>query len=179
MTSSGSKHAENTATPSASTDIASLNLYRIDSSDDGRVENILTLSNFIFAADDSTKHGSLPYWRRSLSHPSAFILFLASESRPDTPVAFLFVIPRTYNPPLRSGATDGLHIWLAGVRPTFRSAGCLTTMVRQLGNIGTVTVCTFPSRFPDMWNWLTRRGWLLEQELEEGKVMFSRPLPLS
>ncbi|KAI0676117.1 hypothetical protein C8Q78DRAFT_369688 [Trametes maxima] len=154
-----------------------LELHTIDALVDENVSNVLALSNLIFGVDGRTdvKHGSLSSWRNRLSHPSSFILYLAPASNPNEPVAFLFVVPRQHDPPLWSGATDGIHIWLAGVLPEWRAAGCLARMVRELDDVDTLTVCTFPSRFPAMWNWLTRRGWLQEHEFSDGKVLFSRP----
>ena len=153
---------------------AELALHRIDSPEDNRLPSILALSNAIFSADGSTKHGSLTYWQNHLTHPSSFIIYLAPASTPDKPVAFVFVIPRTTTPPLKNGASDSLHIWLAGVLPECRSGGCFTRLVDQLGNADQLTICTFPSRFPNMWRWLTSRGWVQERELDEGKILFSR-----
>ncbi|KAI0630646.1 hypothetical protein C8Q77DRAFT_1062937 [Trametes polyzona] len=152
-----------------------LQLHRITTPDDDNIGRVLTLSNAIFSADESTKHGSLSYRRDQLSHPSSFIIYLTpTTSPPNDPVAFLFVLPRNYDPPLHNGATEGLHIWLAGVAPEWRAAGCLTTMVNELNDIGVLTVCTYPLRFPLMWKWLSRRGWLPEQEFADGKIMYSR-----
>lgn len=153
-----------------------LHIRRIDTPDDENIERVLAMSNDIFAVTDSTdKHGSLPYWRNHLSHPSSFIIYLASSIQPDLPVAFIFVIPRQYDPPLTNGAVRGLHIWLAGVSPEWRTAGCLTRMIRELDDIDTLSICTFQLRFPLMFDWLTRRGWLQEQKFPDGKVLFSRP----
>ncbi|KAI0640720.1 hypothetical protein C8Q79DRAFT_1113905 [Trametes meyenii] len=139
----------------------------------------MALSNLIFDVDGSTdvKHGSLSYWRNHLPRPRSFIVYLAPASNPSEPVAFLFIIPRLHNLPLRNGATDSVHIWLAGVLPEWRAAGCLARMVREFDDIHMLTVCTFPARFPAMWNWLTRRGWTQEQEFPDGKlkVLFSKP----
>lgn len=153
-----------------------LRIHRIDTPDDENIERVLAMSNAIFAVTDSNdKHGSLPYWRNHLRHPSSFIIYLASNIQPDIPIAFIFVIHRQYDPPLTNGAVDGLHIWLAGVSSEWRTAGCLTTMIRELDDIATLTICTFQSRFPLMFSWLNRRGWLQEQKFPDGKVMFSRP----
>lgn len=156
-----------------------LQLRRITAPDDENLGRVLALSNAIFSTvfsdHESTKRGSMPYWRDQLSHPSSFIIYLAPSSEPDNPVAFLFVTPRAYDHPLKSGAVEGLHVWLAGVSPEWRAAGCLTRMVCELGGIDILTICTHPSLFPLMWRWLTRRGWLQEQEFADGKVMFSRP----
>ena len=151
-----------------------LQLCRIHSPDDENVAKVLTLSNAIFNADGSTKHGQLAYWRKQLAHPSSFIIYLAPTSAPDTPVAFVFVTHRVNDPPLRSGATDSVHIWLAGVLPEWRKGGCLGRMVRELDCVEELTVCTFPSRYPDMWRWLNGRGWVQERELADGKIMLSR-----
>ncbi|KAI0351341.1 hypothetical protein OH77DRAFT_948222 [Trametes cingulata] len=154
---------------------SSLQLHRIDSPEDEHVESVLALFNAIFPPDPSAKRGSLQTWRTKLSHPSSFILYLAPRTQPTKPVAFIFVTSRVYDSPLKSGAPEGLHIWLAGTSPECRAAGCLTRMVHELKNIETLTICTHPTRFPHMWNYLTRRGWIQEQVFPEGKVMFSRP----
>ncbi len=151
-----------------------LELHRIHSPEDQSLPNILALSNFIFSADATTKHGSLLYWQSHLTHPSSFIVYLAPASTPDKPVAFVFIIPRTNSPPLRNGASDSLHIWLAGVLPDCRKGGCLTRLVQELGGAEILTVCTYPTRFPNMWRWLVGRGWVQEREFDDGKILLSR-----
>ena len=154
---------------------AGIELFRIDCPEDDNLPNILALSNTIFSADRPTKHGSLLYWQNHLKHISSCIIYLAPTSTPDKPVAFVFVIPRTTTPPLKNGATESLHIWLAGVLPECRAGGCFTRLMSELGDADQLTVCTFPSRFPQMWRWLTSRGWVQERELGDGKVLLSKP----
>ncbi|KAI0690877.1 hypothetical protein C8T65DRAFT_671115 [Cerioporus squamosus] len=151
-----------------------LALHRIHSPEDKNLPNVLALSNTIFSADGSTKHGSLPYWQHHLSHPSSFVVYLAPASSLDKPIAFLFLIPRTNSPPLKNGANDSLHIWLAGVLPECRKGGCLTRLVQELDAANVLTVCTYPTRFPNMWRWLVGRGWVQEREFDDGKIMLSR-----
>lgn len=86
----------------------------------------------------------------------------------------MFAIPRVTEPPLRNGRAESTHIWLAGVLHEWRKGGCLARMVRELDGIEQLTVCTYPTRFPDMWRWLTHRGWVQERELADGKVLLSR-----
>ncbi|KAI8985661.1 hypothetical protein BD414DRAFT_488811 [Trametes punicea] len=136
---------------------------------------VLALSNSIFAADENTKYGSLPHWRNLLSDPSAFILYLSPMSNPNDPVAFLFVVPRVYNPPIQNRFTTGSHIWLAGVTPQWRQSGCLTRLVQELDDVAMVTICTYPSRFQTMWSWLILPAWKYERALGGGKVMLGRP----
>ncbi|KAH9893578.1 hypothetical protein C8Q73DRAFT_538957 [Cubamyces lactineus] len=165
-----------TSTPTAThTPQALLQLHKIDHPDDESIPNVLALSNAVFAFDGSTKHGLISYWRDCLSHPSSFILYLAPEAEPTRPVAFLFVIWRKYDSPLKNGIAEGQHVWLAGVAAEWRQGGCLARMVHELRHIDKLTICTHPRRFPQMWNWLTRRGWKQEREFEDGKVMFTRP----
>ena len=106
-----------------------------------------------------------------------------------SPVGFLFAYPRTHPEPLKDGSSRSLHIWLAGVLEEYRGRGCLGTMVNALidlenrrpaggsGELSTqmpMTICTSPSMFPLMWNWLrSRTRWVLEKEFDGGKVMFS------
>ncbi|KAI0653022.1 hypothetical protein C8Q70DRAFT_1164660 [Cubamyces menziesii] len=159
----------------AHTPQASLQLHRIDNPDDENIPRILALSNAIFDFDGSTKHGLISYWRDCLVHPSSSILYLAPDAQPTRPVAFLFVIWRKYDEPLKSGTAEGPHVWLAGVSAEWRRGGCLARMVHELRDIESFTICTHPRRYPHMWNWLTRRGWIQEREFEDGKVMFIRP----
>ncbi|RPD57207.1 hypothetical protein L226DRAFT_536633 [Lentinus tigrinus ALCF2SS1-7] len=151
-----------------------LELHRIDSPNDENLPRVLTLSNAIFSADGSTKHGSLPYWQNHLKHKSSSIIYLTPVTASDNPVAFLFLIPRSTTPPLKNGASNSLHVWLAGVLPECRTGGCFTRLMNELNDVDQLTVCTFPTRFPDMWRWLTSRGWVQERELDEGKVLLSR-----
>ena len=148
-----------------------LELHRIHTPDDERVPTILAMSNDIFSADSSTKHGQLSYWKNHLAHPSSFIIYLSTAARP---VGFVFVIPRTTVPALSCGASESTHIWLAGVLPEYRKAGCLARMVKELDDVEILTVCTVPTRFPSMWKWLTSRGWTQERELGDGKILLSR-----
>ncbi|KAI0364682.1 hypothetical protein BV20DRAFT_825465 [Pilatotrama ljubarskyi] len=167
--------SSSTATTAAADLSSPLQLLRIDSPDDENLERILALSNSIFSPDGSTKHSSLQHWRNQLSHPSSFIVYLVPSTGPTEPVAFAFVEYRAHDSPLKSGAAESLHVWLAGTSPHWRKTGCLTRLFQELRGIETLTICTIPARFPDMWKWLTRRGWIQEQELAEDKVMFSRP----
>nr|VWP01810.1 Multicopper oxidase [Ganoderma boninense] len=151
-----------------------LTLHTIHSPDDPQLADILALSNRIFSADSTTKHSSLSYWQNQLTHPVSRILYLAPASAPARPIGFIFVIPRIADPPLKSGATDSVHVWLAGVLPEWRKAGCLTRMIQELESIDQLTICTYPSRFPNMWRWLSSRDWTQERDFEDGKVLFSR-----
>ena len=153
---------------------SNLSVHTIDSPDDPLVSDILALSNNIFSVDSTTKHGSLTYWKTHLAHPVSKIVYLRSALSPEQPIGFIFVIPRTSEPPLLNGVTQSVHIWLAGVLPEWRKAGCLTKMVQELGTADQLTICTYPSRFPSMWKWLNSRGWVQEREFEDGKVLLSR-----
>ncbi len=155
-------------------DPTDLTLHAIHSPDDPQLEHILALSNRIFSSDATTKHGSLSYWQNHLTHPVSKILYIVPPSAPAQPIGFIFVIPRTTQPPLKNGATDSVHIWLAGVLPEWRKAGCLTRMIQELAGVGQLTVCTYPARFPNMWKWLNGRGWVQERDFEDGKVLLSR-----
>ncbi|KAH9857298.1 hypothetical protein C2E23DRAFT_807413 [Lenzites betulinus] len=164
-----------TTTPPAPTADSPLVMRRVTTPDDENIERVLHLSNVIFSADESTKHGSLPYWRNCLLHPASFIIYLTPISPgSDNPVAFIFVIHRKHDRPLKNGATHSTHVWLAGVSPERRRAGCLARMMHEVDNIRPLTICTHPSRYPMMWSWLNRRGWPQEREFADGKVMFSK-----
>ncbi|KAM5541423.1 hypothetical protein V8D89_004977 [Ganoderma adspersum] len=154
-------------------DPTDLTLHTIHSPDDPQLADILALSNRIFSSDETTKHGSLACWENYLAHPVSRILYLVPPSAPAHPIGFIFVIPRTTEPPLNNGATDSAHIWLAGVLPEWRRAGCLTRMIEELDGVGQLTICTYPSRFPNMWRWLNSRGWAQERKFEDGKVLLS------
>ncbi|OBZ73852.1 hypothetical protein A0H81_06452 [Grifola frondosa] len=113
-------------------------------------------------------------WQDHLSHPSSIILYLSPEYTPDEPVAFLFAYPRRHATSLRGGQKESLHIWIAGVLPKRRKEGCLARLINELDSNAFLTTCTNPTQFPDMWRWLTRRGWVVDQELGGGKVMLSK-----
>ncbi|KZT65515.1 hypothetical protein DAEQUDRAFT_731331 [Daedalea quercina L-15889] len=138
------------------------------------LEKILRLSNSIFGTEPQSKYASFDEWKRRLSAPGSVVVYLAPQTSPALPVAFLFTHPRHHSPPLAHGETDSLHIWLAGVTPEKRKEGCLATMVAALGFIPVLTVCTTPDVYPDMWRWLMGRGWSVERELSGGKVMLSK-----
>ncbi|OSD04912.1 hypothetical protein PYCCODRAFT_1352168, partial [Trametes coccinea BRFM310] len=115
------------------------------------------------------------HWRSParLSDPSSFILYLSPTSEPARPVAFIFVNPREYDPPILEHR-KGLHAWIAGASLDWRNGGCLTRMVHELDDIPVLIICTFPSRFEVMWKWLLRRDWAVERDLGAGKVSLSR-----
>ncbi|KAH9939091.1 uncharacterized protein BXZ73DRAFT_44055 [Epithele typhae] len=155
-------------------------LHTISGPEDPRLPAVLALSNAIFNSDPASKHGSLDAWRERLANPISQIVFLAPSTAPSEdetairPVGFLFVIPRATEPPLNNGVVHSAHVWIAGVRPEWRRGGCLATMVDALDRFEHLTLCTFPARFPDMWAWLNRRGWVQERELGDGKILLSR-----
>ncbi|KAI0331699.1 hypothetical protein GY45DRAFT_601570 [Cubamyces sp. BRFM 1775] len=161
--------------PATNASQASLQLHKIDHPDDENIANVLALSNAVFDFNGTTKHGLISYWRDCLSHPSSFILYLAPDAEPTRPVAFLFVIWRIYDSPLKNGDAEGQHVWLAGVSPEWRQHGCLARMMHELNYINRLTICTHPIYYPQMWKWLTGRGWIQEREFPDGKVMFYRP----
>lgn len=142
-------------------------------------------ANDIFVADSTTKYGSLSYWKGQLSHPSSKIIYITADAPGEDTISpvvgFIFAHPRTHTPPLPfCNASETLHIWLAGVSPQHRKAGCLRRMVDALlareddGLV--VSVCTLPERFSDMWAWLNKRGWRVEREMGGGKICLSQPL---
>ncbi|KAH9945740.1 hypothetical protein B0H21DRAFT_822820 [Amylocystis lapponica] len=135
---------------------------------------LLSLSNIIFSPDPDSKYASLALWQERLSYPSSVIIYLSPPSLPTEPVAFVFAYPRTHAVPLIDGEQHSTHIWLAGVMPQRRKEGCLAQMVDAMEYTSALTVCTTPARFPDMWNWLMHRGWTVERDLDEGKVMLRK-----
>lgn len=137
---------------------------------------IMTLSNDILTPEPGSKHESVTRWREHLSHPTSAIVYLSLDSDDAIPYGFLFVYPRNHAQPLSSGATESLHIWMAGVSPSHRRTGALQRMTEALFSkyTGVATVCTIPSRFPDMWAWLIKRGWTVERDLEDGKILLSK-----
>ncbi|KAI0079431.1 hypothetical protein K474DRAFT_1659260 [Panus rudis PR-1116 ss-1] len=167
--------------PAAPSSLA-VTLIKPDTLEDETLLDILHLSNEIFAPDPDSKYASLSVWRERLSHPSSLIIYLtvASEHKGTTqggpPVAFLFAHPKRHIPPLSNGETESLHVWLAGVLPSWRKGGCLRRMMDALpiDSHRVCTICTIPSRFPDMWAWLVKRGWSVERELEVGKFLLSK-----
>jgi ribosomal protein S18 acetylase RimI-like enzyme len=145
--------------------------------DDAAVACILGLSDSIFKPESESHHTSLEEWRKRLSDPASSIIYLALRpndqlsvsSRYLSPVGFIFAHPRSHPEPLKSGYTQSLHIWLAGVLEEYRGRKCLDTMINALielerkqrgpesSTILVLTVCTTPSRFPSMWSWLKAR----------------------
>ena len=166
--------------------------------EDAVVASITQLSNSIFCPKWGSRYASLEEWKRRLSDPSSSIIYLVphSNSPPASsgddqppvpqPVAFLFAHPRSHPEPLKDGSSQSLHIWLAGVSEEYRGRSCLDSMVNALIDLErnrrgsksspmpTLTVCTTPSKFPLMWSWLrARTRWVVEKELEGGKVLLS------
>ncbi|KAI1791919.1 hypothetical protein LXA43DRAFT_1009855 [Ganoderma leucocontextum] len=151
-----------------------LTLRTIRCPDDPHLAGILALSNRIFSSGRATKHASLAYWQNQLTNPVSRILYLIPAFTPEQPIGFIFLIPRTTQPRLKNGAIDSVHIWLAALLPEWRKAGCLTRMIQELDGVDQLTICTYPSRFPNMWRWLNSRGWVQEREFEDGKVLLTR-----
>ncbi len=146
-----------------------------------RLAQVLALSNVIFCPDPDTKYASMSFWQDRLADDSSLILYLTGDTKHELvdgdPVAFLFAHPRTHSPPLKDGTATSLHIWLAGVLPKWRKAGCLRMMMDELSTSvagRSLTICTMPSTFPDMWTWLLKRGWSVEKHLSAAKVLLSR-----
>jgi hypothetical protein len=144
---------------------------------DAHLSRVLALSNTIFSPDPSTKYASLDIWRTRLADPSSVVLYLvpnSSTGEEEDPIAFVFAHPREHAPPLSTGETRSLHVWLAGVQPKYRRAGCLDRMLRELYSGATVlTVCTVPETYPEMWAWLCKRGWRVEREVAAGKPLLA------
>lgn len=155
---------------------------RINSPDvDQALPQILSLSNEIFQPETQSKHTSLDVWNERLSSPSSIIFYItrsgvAPPTNVEDAIAFLYAHPRVNIPPLHNGEVETLHIWLAGVRPECRRMGLLRKMVDRLlqTEMGTVTICTIPPRFPDMWAWLIKRGWAVERDAREGRILLSK-----
>lgn len=155
----------------------SLGLHRLTSSSDDLSEMlpaVIELSNSIFSADPGSKYASLAIWQQRLSLPSSAVLYLSPSSQPKRPVAFLFAHPRAHDLSLTQGEPESLHVWLAGVLPEHRKEGCLSRLMSALDHVSVLTVCTVPVHYPDMWQWLIKRGWSVEREMGGGKVMLSR-----
>lgn len=139
---------------------------------------ILSLSNNIFNPDPRSKYASVSVWHDRISLQTSLIVYMTPASQEtDVPAAFLFAYPRAHDPALSTGHSTSLHIWLAGVSPDYRNNGCLGRMVEELKkNSGQpLTVCTLPSVYPDMWNWLRRREWVVERTIEGEKILLSSP----
>jgi hypothetical protein len=156
-------------------------------SPDEHIQKILSLSNEIFQAAPDSKYASINRWKQHLSNPSSIIIYLTPTNE-SVPVAFIFAYPRVNPEPLQQGASESLHIWLAGVRPEYRKQKCLDRMVDELrsdigclGSLQLLTLRTVPARFERMWVWSQNRGWAKEQEtVDEGgerKVLLSLFVP--
>ncbi|KZT07185.1 uncharacterized protein LAESUDRAFT_758605 [Laetiporus sulphureus 93-53] len=155
-----------------------LQLHELKSTQDATemLPRVLNLSNIIFAPEPGSKYASIAVWKERLPLPDAKILYMAPSSDPSNPIAFVFAHPRTHPLPLKFSETESLHVWLAGVLPARRKEGCLSRMMAALEaeSAVTLTVCTTPDKYPDMWAWLNGRGWSVERELGRGKVMLSK-----
>lgn len=137
---------------------------------------ILALSTDIFESEPDSKYASLTLWKDRLSHPTSAIIYISHHSPDASPYAFLFAYPRSHDQPLSDGETESLHIWLAGVSPSRRREGSLQRMMDSLLSCtpSLFTICTIPSRFPNMWDWLNKQGWSVERVLGSGKVLLSK-----
>lgn len=145
--------------------------------------SLFALSLEIFPPDPTrsprTSEDVQTWWSR-LEHPSSSIIYISPTAYPTKPIALIGVYPRQHEPALRLPGSDhtevqeSMHVWLAGVREDMRARGCLGLMMREFEDEGApvLTVCTFPSTFPNMWAWLRKRGWTVEREFEDvpGKV---------
>ena len=164
--------------------------------EDSTIASILQLSNSIFSPEPGSHYTSLEEWKRGLSDPASSIIYLVpqpdqspassrdNQSPIPPPVAFLFAHPKSHPEPLKNGSSQSLHVRLAGVLEEYRGRGCLDTMVNALIDLEerrrgsspmpTFTACTIPSKSPLMWAWWrARTGWVLEKELDGGKVLLS------
>lgn len=158
-----------------------LNLYKLTKNSPDyadTLKRILSLSNRIFNnTDPKDKHASPSFWHERMAQPASLILYMTSGNQEvEEPVAFLFAHLRTHEPVLSSGHSQSLHIWLAGASPDYRKNGCLGRMMDELWKSSDqqqLTICTIPPVFPNMWNWLRRRNWVVERDAEGGRILLS------
>jgi GNAT superfamily N-acetyltransferase len=148
------------------------------------LQPILDLSNQIFgveASAEGTHHSSLSEWVRRLSDAQAFIASAATLDRESTskqPVGFMFVHPKQHT----ANAEPVLHIWLAGVLPAYRGEGVfhrLMTMVEEHAlqfGAARISVATYPKRFEKMYSILSKTGWEVTNDLDDGKILLMKSL---
>lgn len=164
--------------------MSEIHILKIDSPNlDLDLPKVISLSNTIFSADPNTRYASFDYWKERLSHDGSIIIYLTASADPagaaeydNQLIAFLFAHRRQHTPALSDGSSSSSHIWLAGVLQEWRRGGCLRQIVEMLmaEHAPIYTICTIPSRFPDMWAWLQKRGWQYERHAAEGRIMFSK-----
>ncbi len=102
-------------------------------------------------------------WKQHIGLPGASIFYATNtaSTKPDEPLGFLFVVPRTQ--PLIG--VELLHIKIAAVDEQSRGFGVfpfLLDRVKQLAarcGYREITVCTFPGRFQKMYRMLSSNGW--------------------
>lgn len=69
--------------------------------------------------------------------------------------------------------TSTWHIWLCGTLPQYRGKGVLTSLLMRFfhvhDDVNILTVCTYPKRFPAMYDWIKKRK-SSESDLGDGKI---------
>jgi hypothetical protein len=155
------------------------------------IEPVLDLSNEIFASTSSppTHHSSLEEWHRRLSQPVSILVCgtetsLSVTSRqvttnnkarpsfaPFGPIGFIFAHRR----PCPSLPYPTLHIWLAGVSERARGMGLFAALMDEVERharnegIQTLSVCTFPATFGQMFAILQTHAWEVKVWMDDGK----------
>jgi hypothetical protein len=152
------------------------------------IPELAALSGRIFNTPPNDRHSSTEEWLKRLSsHPQATIIYVLEsiEIPHPNPVALLFAFP--------SG--ERMHVWIAGVRADHRKEGLLSQMMtllekqckehlennnlRDLSTGEAITlfsICTYPDKFTDMWDWLRKRGWTVEKDEGQGKIRLIKSL---
>ncbi|KIW11597.1 hypothetical protein PV08_10898 [Exophiala spinifera] len=170
------------------------NLDSSTASKDGAIRAILALSNHIFdtSSGPPTHHSSLDEWYRRLSRPDSIVVYATPppsgsrdperEGAPnpgDEALGFIFAHAKV-DPQL---PTRTLHVWLAGTTARARGKGVFAALMKTLEQhartrgIGTLSVCTFPDTFSNMFAILQKTGWTVQAWLEDGKkVLMSKPV---
>ncbi|KAJ9614441.1 hypothetical protein H2200_002577 [Cladophialophora chaetospira] len=176
---------------SQSTDLRDLTVHRLcsDTPKDA-LKPVLALSHKIFASSNpaQTHFSSLDEWTRRLSNPESILVYattavpnssvsISSDVLPDSPIGFIFAHPSD-----KAGLPDKtLHIWLGGVSETTRKKGVFAALMREIEEHAshrgwdTLSVSTFPEKFPRMYELLQREDWEVRCTMAEGKKTALHP----
>ena len=125
--------------------------------------------NIFLVKENSDKYSSLSEWENRIVSNSGKV-FVAVDG--NLFVGFLF----SHN---RQGTPNSEHIWLCGVKEEYRAKGVFTALYESLiASVAcntTITICSFPDKFPAMVKWLKNNNFSpVGSPGEDGKITYSK-----
>lgn len=133
------------------------------------IESTIEFSKEVFGSDSKTdtKYHDPKNWKKKLDE-GALLVCVSTEA--NELVAFCFCIPKE----------PALHVWLAGVKSSFRSKGIWHNLFHMIehyaldNKFNQITLNTYKNKFPQMYNFCINHGFEQKSPPDKhGKTRFS------